>query len=297
MELSSLAAIVVCFYPDAEKLSRLVTRISPSVRLVILFDNGGLDINCLPKVEVEIHVESRRVNVGVATALNQACQVAVQRGMHYAVSFDQDSLPAPEMIEVLMSEMRLARSDGIRVAAIGPQIRDVRDGKMWHSAFARTAGWIPEKWHGSGTEEVSLLLTSGCLFDLTAWQTIPFDDQLFIDYVDHNWCWRLAKHGYKVLGTTKTFLMHELSDGLRSFGKRALGRYSPIRRYFQFRNAVYHLLYFPMPLGGKLFVMRNIISMLASVIFLDNSCGLSLKQSMRGVMHGVCKSFGLHLLV
>lgn len=287
------AAIIICFHPDPVKLGRLITTIAPSVERVILFDNGGLDLASLPAIGGKLSVETRGgVNLGVATGLNLSAKAAFDKGDRYAVSFDQDSLPEPNMIEVLMSELRDARCRSMRVAAIGPQTIDVRCGSLRRSPFVRTDGRNSVNWKGEGTEVVSLLITSGCLFDLHAWKEVPFDDRLFIDYVDFNWCWRLSQRGYVLLGTTRATLRHELSAGLRDAGRITLTKYGATRRYYQSRNALYHLLYVPLSLGGKKFALRNIATTVVAAAIADPVRWQSLRQCIRGLAHGLMKRLG-----
>lgn len=292
-KMSRPAAIIVCFYPDPEKLDRLIRAIAPSTSLIIIFDNGGLDAAGLPLTQTEMHVESRGgVNLGIGAALNLASAVAVRRGCRYAVSFDQDSLPEPDMIDVLMSEMRGASGRGLRVAAIGPQLVDVRNDVPRRSSFVRIAGRESFDWKEEGTGEVSLLITSGCLFDLHVWDEIPFDDRFFIDQVDFNWCLRLTRHGFIMLGTTQARMRHELSAGLVELDWITLTKYSPMRRYFQCRNALYQILHEAMPSGARRFLMKNLGSTVIAAAWADDAKARSLWQCARGATHGLFKRLG-----
>lgn len=288
-----IAAIVICFHPDVDKLGLLVARLGDRVDEIILFDNGGLDVQHLPTSSTRLRVEARGgQNLGVASALNIACEVAWQDGCRYAVSFDQDSLPRADMVPTLLAELRKWSDSGRRVAAIGPQLEDVRDGTVRARRFVRASSIRPGP-EGEETQPVALLITSGCLFDLAIWRDIArFDDRLFIDYVDHNWCWRLARSGYIVLGTTKTSMQHELSAGLKDTRWITFTKYGPVRRYFQCRNAVYHLLYVATPRGGKWFLLRNLGSTILAAAFSDDAPARSLWQCLRGCGHGLFGRLG-----
>lgn len=292
--MSHVAAIIICFHPDREKLARLIGSIAEAVDEIILFNNGGLDEEYLPAVTTKISIETRGgQNLGIATALNIASEAARRSGCRYAVTFDQDSHPEKSMIPVLLAELQGWQARGHLVAAIGPQLVDVRAGGAKTSPFVQTSKLDSKNLAGEGTQPVSLLITSGCLFDLEVWRTAArFDDRLFIDYVDFNWCWRLAMHGYQLLGTTKARMRHELSGGLKPLGRLILTKYGPVRRYFQCRNAVYHLLHEPIPLGAKRFVMRNIATTMIAAAYADDAVAKSLWQCLRGCVHGVFKKLG-----
>lgn len=287
--MSRVAAIIVCFHPDGEQLSRLVTAVAEEVNEIIIFNNGGLDEAGLPVVACPLKVESRDgENLGVATALNLACEVAWRKDCRYAVTFDQDSQPDSAMIPALLAELQHWTRDGGRVAAIGPQLVDVRDGAEKTAPFLWISRFRCRKVTAEGTQPVSLLITSGCLLDLDVWKSVArFDDALFIDFVDHNWCWRVAAQGYVVLGTTKVRMVHELSDGVKTAGGATLTMYGPTRRYFQCRNAVYHLFHYPFSVGRARFELRTIAHTLLSAALADTARWPSLWQCLRGLGHGV----------
>lgn len=292
--MSRVAAIIVCFHPDGKQLSNLVTTVASAVDEIIIFNNGGLYESALPAVACQLKIESRDAeNLGVATALNLACEVACRDGCRYAVMFDQDSLPDDAMIPVLLEELRAWQARGHRVAAIGPQLVDVRGGERRTHPFLLLSKSGAHRIAVQGTRQVSQVITSGCLIDLRVWlEGARFDDGLFIDLVDINWCWRLVSRGYVVLGTTRATLVHELSGGLRETRWLTLTRYGPVRRYFQCRNAVYHLLWVPLPSGGSRFMLKSIASTMIASIRADDFPWQSLWQCCRGLAHGVGRKMG-----
>lgn len=292
--MSRVAAIIVCFHPDREQLSRLVTAVAAQVDEIILFNNGGLNEAVLPATACRLRVESRGgENLGMATALNLACEVACRDDCRYAVTFDQDSLPSDFMITALFKELTAWRAAGHRVAAIGPRLVDVRGGESRAHPFLVLKRFGVHRIAARGTHQVSQLITSGCLFDLQVWSEVErFDEKLFIDLVDINWCWRLLLRGYTILGTARGTLVHELSSGLRETRWITLTSYGPVRRYFQCRNAVYHLLWVKMPSGGNGFMLRGILSTMISAIRADNRPWQSFWQCCRGIAHGIGRKMG-----
>jgi len=231
--------------------------------------------------------------LGIATALNLACEAAQQRGCQYAVIFDQDSQPDSNMIARLLVEFQEWKQQGYKVAAIGPQIVDLRGGSERRAPFVRVSRYSCRKVFEEGTVQVSGLITSGCLLDLSVWKDVAkFDDDLFIDFVDHNWCWQVAAKGYVVLGTTKVKMVHELSSELRTAGQYTLTMYGPTRRYFQSRNAVYHLLHYPFSIGRAQFAIITLAHTILSAAVVDNARWNSLWQCLRGASHGAQKRLG-----
>ncbi|SDI11402.1 rhamnosyltransferase [Paraburkholderia phenazinium] len=291
-----ILAIIICFKPNHERLRGLIDAISGSVGRIVLFDNGGLDVAKLACTGAEkIQVESPGENVGLATALNFACEYGAKNGYRFLISFDQDSTPPAEMIPILERELLAYQAKNARAIAIGPQLVDVRDGKEMISPFVRFGKIGISKWSGDGTEPVSQLITSGCMVDLSVWGTENrFNDELFIDYVDNNWCWRMTRKKYLVLGTSRARMPHELSEEIKESSYISLNKYGWIRRYFQMRNGVYHLAHESLSLAQRLYVLRAMIVVFLSSVISDERPLQSVWQCMRGAAHGLVGRMGAY---
>lgn len=291
--MNSISSIIICFHPDVKKVNGLIESIDECVDQIIVFDNGGLNTVELNFRSGKVRVESRGVNVGIAEALNIGCGIALESGCRFIVTFDQDSAPEKSMIPVLVEEFLKYPAGSHRVAAIGPQLIDVRDASEGIFPFIQFSSFGYHEWRGEGTQPVSQLITSGCLIDLDIWvDDNKFDDRLFIDFVDNNWCWRVIRKGYVVLGTAKTKMTHELSDQIKKKNLYSLNAYGPMRRYFQARNAVYHLCYEKLSIAQKFYVLKSLGVTFCSVLFADKRSIQSLWQCVRGVGHGIGRRFG-----
>lgn len=291
--MNGVAAVIVCFFPDLKKLRVLIETIEPSVCEIILFNNGGLnevELNCKNS---KIKVKSLGSNVGIGAALNAGCDVALADGSRFAVTFDQDSAPEKNMIPVLVAEILKYQTINERAIAIGPQLIDIRGGKNIASSFIRFRRFGSEKWSGKGVQPVSQLITSGCLIDLEIWKNgNRFDEQLFIDLVDHSWCWKMVRKGYVILGTTNTRMPHELSDEIKIAKGYSLTTYGATRRYYQVRNSFFHLLYQPLTWAQKFYVARIIAVVFISSILSDKKPLQSGRCCLRGFADGVIGRLG-----
>lgn len=288
-----ISSIIICFYPDILKLNKLIQTIQESVDQIIVVNNGGLDTDLLGMESGKVRVESRGENLGIASALNIGCAIAIESGHRFIISFDQDSTPEKSMIPKLMQEYLIYEVAGQKVAAVGPQLIDVRSGLSISIPFVKFTSYWYEELVEEGTQLVSQLITSGCLLNLSAWADgNKFNEELFIDFVDNNWCWRVIKKGYVVLGTTKARMAHEISDKIKKTNRYSLNKYGPTRRYFQSRNAVYHLFYEDLLVAQKLYLLKSLLVMLASVLFFDENRLRSFWKFLHGVVHGSMKVLG-----
>lgn len=291
--MSGVVAIVVCFFPNHRKLRALIESIEQSVCEIILFNNGGfnaLELNC---TNLKIKVSSPGVNVGIGAALNAGCDLALAAGARFAVTFDQDSAPDERMIPTLVDDILRYQNLDERAIAIGPQLVDIRGGKNIVSPFQRFRRLGIERLSGNGVQPVSQLITSGCLIDLKIWGDYNrFDDNLFIDLIDHIWCWRMARKGYIILGTTNTRMPHELSDEIKTTKGYSLTTYSATRRYYQVRNSFFHLLYEPLTWAQKFYMFRIIAAVVVSSILSDKKSIQSVGYCFSGFLDGITGKLG-----
>ena len=91
--------------------------------------------------------------------------------------------------------------------------------------------------------EVTVAITSGSLMNVKAYKEIgPLIDDLFIDYVDTEYCLRAQLKGYKILVNTRANLYHNLGNRQEvSFLNKKIYPtfHNPIRRYYIARNRIF----------------------------------------------------------
>jgi rhamnosyltransferase len=93
--------------------------------------------------------------------------------------------------------------------------------------------------------EVPRMITSGTLLNLDLFRKIgPFNEDLFIDQVDFEYCYRAILKGYTNVQFKNIFLNHALGAtsfhrSLRSFSETKRSLHSPLRLYYMTRNYLY----------------------------------------------------------
>ena len=169
---------------------------------------------------------------------------ARERNCDHVLLLDQDSLPAPQMVDRLRAALRRLQSAGVRVAAVGPRWLDRHGG---HDApFVRVGLGRLYKLHCSqGADEAiecDTLVASGCLIPLASLDAIgPMDDRLFIDQVDVEWGLRAQARGFRLYGVCDAVLLHGIGEAAVRvwFAKgRRVPVHSPVRDYYLVRNAI-----------------------------------------------------------
>jgi rhamnosyltransferase len=250
---SGVVAVVVTYQPALEVIEQLLDALVPQVTSVVVVDNGShSDLAAWNSerdtraVEVLLLDENR----GIAAAQNVGIQWARNRGAGFVLLMDQDSIPAPDMVEKLISVI----SEQPSPAAAGPRYLDERQDNP--PPFIRIRGLRLER-YACSTEEsvipVDYLIASGCLIPMSVLDKVGgMRDDLFIDYVDIEWGLRARHHGFQSYGVCSARMQHSLGDHPIKFFSVNFPLHSPLRHYYHFRNAV--LLYKEpwVPLNWKL---------------------------------------------
>lgn len=298
--LPSSAAVVVGYHPDIGVLGRLLISLASQVDTLILVDNGGsvsatevegIDKNIITYIDL---IE----NKGLGAALNAGIRVAIESGAEFIALFDQDSAPPAGLIESLLGTHRLLAAEGRNCAAASPVFFDRREGvKSCFPLYQERNGKILTiNSHSSAQRLVSVdaLITSGMMIKAEVWQCgYAFDEGLFVDYTDTEWCFRVRHGGYQLFANLDLEMGHAPSDAppARIFGL-SFFRYSPIRRYYYYRNTTSFLLskIVSRPWKTRLFIgicLRFIVNTVIDANKLN-----SVKMMTHGIWDGIWKKSG-----
>ena len=223
----TVAAVVVTHRPDPGVTDR-VAAISDQFAQVIVVDNHSEEdrLAALRKFAGErenVLLVQNPENIGVAAALNQGCRLAAERGAAWIVTFDQDSLPAADLLGCLAAEWD-RHPERVRLGLVGVNFR---------TASGRTL-----LCEGTGLADARTVITSGSLLNLAAWrQAGPFREDFFIDEVDHEYALRLRRHGWLVKVTRRVLMEHDLGTPQRRHAwQPRVSHHSALRRYYMVRN-------------------------------------------------------------
>lgn len=237
-----IIAAVITYHPDLDHLEKLIMALLHQVDKLLIIDNHSQTLNPIrvaaesPKVEFLVNTH----NVGLATAYNQACAIAKAQGFSHIILFDQDSFPAVNMVQALSAALCKYNSNELVVAAAGPKYQDIKG--QASSPFVRIRGYHLERVDCNENEVVDVdhLISSGSLIDLRAIECNGyFTDELFIDYVDTEWCLRARRHGLRILGVGNALMDHNIGEQYLSVMGRHLPMHTPLRLQYQFRNQIW----------------------------------------------------------
>jgi rhamnosyltransferase len=242
-----VCALVVTFEPDPQLLQQMLAAAIPQVDHLLLVDNASSRLHPDESFAVIRDAAATVIrlpaNVGLAAAQNRGMAWVLENDFEFALLLDQDSIVRPGMAAALKTGLlELERSVG-PVAAVGPLYVDARTGQGRH--FVRFSGYrVQRAACENGTEwvEADFLIASGSLLKMHTYEHIGrFEEGLFIDNIDLEWCFRARAAGYRLFGVCSARMQHALGDEVvRIWLGRwwYVYRHSPLRQYYMARNRV-----------------------------------------------------------
>jgi rhamnosyltransferase len=246
--------VIVTYYPEVNTLRALLLAIGSQADTVLIVDNTPSGRNQLQECTCDLPVNVLRMggNCGVAAAHNAGARWAREHGHSHVLLLDQDSMPAPDMLDRLLAAERALKLRGVSVAALAPLFFDPRYGRP--APFIVRRGWRIVKLtcgkNGREYHRIEYAISSGTLIALDVLEAVgEMDAGLFIDYVDIEWGLRAQSKGYASYGICAAHMRHQLGDRTVTLpGVGAVPVRSPLRHYYHFRNAVhlYQRPYVPM---------------------------------------------------
>ena len=231
-----IAGVLVSYEPEAQTLNATFASLLPQLDHLFLVDNGSsidpaglLDL----KGEETLTIIRFDENLGIAAAQNVGIAAAREMGADFVVLSDQDTVYPQGAISRLLDVFERWP----KAAAVVPLFNDVN--KSSSDGFILENSYLFSPTPVSGGEH-SLLqaIASGKVIRLSTLGDIgAMDEDLFIDWVDLEWCWRARHKGYQVIGSGDVEVNHSLGDTSRNIGYREVNLRSPLRHYYITRNA------------------------------------------------------------
>jgi rhamnosyltransferase len=231
---SQVCAVVVTYFPD-ERCAENLEHLSPQVGDLLIVDNGS-STQSLEPVEIAAHRLRATIirlgsNLGIAAALNVGLAYAREHGYQWLATFDQDSQATSGMIAEMFRVLSSFPGAG-QVAVLAPCPIDEHLDVDLRYPGAQAVG---TEWR-----VIPCAGTSGNLVNVQAASIVGgFDNSLFIDYVDFDFCLRLRRLGYQILEVTRARLLHSLGRmelRLLVFRRVPVTNHSALRRYYMSRN-------------------------------------------------------------
>jgi len=217
----ALIACVVLYNPDNTLIANIDTYLHYVDKLLV-YDNSEKPYSYLFEGHArqsDIQYNYLDGNQGMAAVLNLACHEAIRLGYQWILTMDQDSsFKGPDYFKIFEEQ-----ADTENTAIFAPiHVDEYRtDTKVIDVLFA---------------------MTSGNLLNLQIFEDVGgFEEKLFIDEVDHDYCLRAKAKGYAIkkicISINHSVGKHRTVD---LFGRHEVFFiHSPIRLYYIVRNNLY----------------------------------------------------------
>ena len=236
--MNSVAAVIITYNVENNFKNR-INKLKGKVDEIIVVDNGSKSetISMLKELEKEITIIYLEKNKGIAYALNTGIKYSIEKGYDWILTLDHDSIVTDNMINNML------------------KCYEGFEGELKEKVAMLVPVHVEEKEHENNrvinNEEVSSKsytevlteITSGALTKASIYKSVGlYDEKLFIDLVDHDYCLSLNKKGFKVIQVNSAILIHNLGESVK---KSILGlkmiptNHSPLRRYYMSRNRHY----------------------------------------------------------
>lgn len=273
-----VAVIIVLYNPDTNDID--------NVRRIAQYNVGFVvDNSLIPFMDGEtignMSYICNKANIGIAKAQNIALREILKGDYEYVVFLDQDTRVAVDY--PLQIAMEFSRIDNGRLAVLGPQVVNAVTGGQYASAIHKYE--ISE----NGFSLRKHIISSGSCMSINALKDVGLMwGELFIDYVDFEWCWRAASKGYQCGVTSHLQISHHVGQRELSIGKYKVIISAQQRYFYQYRNFIWliqkkyvplqwkcatcvkfllRLVYFPILVNGGLKYWNNMIKGLKAGIW------------------------------
>ncbi|MCS6175145.1 glycosyltransferase family 2 protein [Shewanella baltica] len=288
-----LDIVIVLFNPCETFLISNLKKIidSPIVGNVFYIDNSNSTSTLFNQFNEKVKYVPLKENYGIAKAQNVGLKMSLSsNNSDVVVMFDQDSILTSQLLESLYSDYcNLSSLVGCKLAAMGPNIIDSFSGKEDSVLFS-----FSKKQNIHSDYEIKReIIASGKVINKKALLDVGFmEEELFIDGVDHEWCWRASSKGYQVYISKYNSMVHTVGDARKKIGPLTLRVSSPIRMYYQYRN------YFALVSRGYVpfyWKLRNLVGYFMKFIvfgFLVKDSKVRRRYMLIGLKDGVCKVVG-----
>ncbi len=287
----SICAIVVTYYPD-EGFPERIACIAKQVDRVIIVDNHSSD-SCLEMImkvstKLGIYLILNNENMGVATALNQGVHYARDCGYAWALTLDQDTFPYPTLVKnLIFAYSNCPFKEKVGIIGSNYKEKNTGTGPLCYVKNYENQFWM----------EINEVITSGSLMSIPIFEKVgSFWDELFIYFIDIEYCMRLRTNGYNVIIACKLSMVHSTGNcEIKRFLWRnvIILNYPPPRSYYIARNGLLLVQeYYWKETGWALYRLYSLGKRFVSTIIFEDNKILKIRYICLGVYHALISKRG-----
>ena len=270
----SIAGVVILYNPQEEVIENIGSYLRELDKLFVFDNSENPNTPVVEKIQLLPGVEyiSFGENKGISFVLNAALKLA--KHYQFLLTMDQDSQFHPGMMK---------------------KYKEILVDKYGNNASVAMFSVNFEGMKLESTEEcyVERAITSGSVVDVRiAEQLGGFDENLFIDEVDNEFCYRAQLHGYGILCLPQIHLQHHLGNPIPGtlFGVKFKGlNHNKIRKYYITRNNIYVMKKYP---RLRFYCFKELMKIIIKLLLVEPDKWNRILFMLRGIKDGVSGKMG-----
>ncbi|MGL5125358.1 MAG: glycosyltransferase [Fusobacteriaceae bacterium] len=267
-----ISGVVVWYNPTAEEVNNIKSYIDELNSLFIVDNSDISNLSLLDELgnKQKINYIPNYENLGIAKALNIGCEKAITEKNEWILTMDQDS-SFNNNFDTFLTSIKDKLSKNEKIAIFAPKTSILKNGGYKNK-----------------------VITSGNLVQLKAWREVDgFQEDFFIDEVDHDFSFRISKKGYSIYQFNNVIMKPKLGDSksFEIFGKKIFSsmNHGYIRKYYITRNRFEMIQRYPEIKKEYLnAIMRDFIKM----VLIEKNKFLKVKYCLKGYLDYKKQKFG-----
>lgn len=225
--MSNIVGVVILYNPEESIIYNIGTYIGILDKLYVLDNSPTTNDKIISQLSIydNIVYVKNVDNMGISLSLNY-CLNQLEEQYDWLLTMDQDSYFYEGNAEHLVNSLySICKRDTAILSASHVALQSI------------------DEYRQNGMEKCQLIMTSGNLLNIQIAKTLGgFDENLFIDEVDHEYCYRATKNGFKIYRDNDCVLIHNLGEEsvFSLLGWKVKSKnHNYMRRYYQTRNLLY----------------------------------------------------------
>jgi len=271
MKKSQNCILVILYNPDLDRLSEVFESLNGQGDLYLHFNSEvNIDLlldRCSHNI---VHRELSYKNDGIALPSNKFLNYCILEGYDYALISDQDTLyPKKYTSKILHSvpdDFCIISPAWISSSSIDRL--SISTGIYYFNKFGKID--YCQSNNDEVISDVSHCISSGMFIQIRQIVDLQsfFDENLFIDWVDNDFCWNVVSHGKTIYFNPNMSLSHSLGDGHSSLLSKRYTVRNKLRNFYILRNNLYLLVSNKYPFAFW-FLLKSFFKNIFSVLFLQ----------------------------
>ena len=289
---SNICSIIVTYQFNINKFTNILKKHQDNFQKIIVVNNTP-EIDLSQFQSKQITIINNPGNIGLAAALNIGVLESKRLGFNMVALFDQDTELPPNFTQQMLHYIKQYQGDK-PVAVYSPifhnHVINETGRHINFKPFRLIRGPVLE---ADDYAHPHYVITSGSIIPIKVLDNVGLmREELFIDFVDIEWCLRARQQGYEIVAINKVMIDHHLGDYAVSFMGHHYPIHSPLRMYYYFRNAMYLYRLREIDWNWRLVdATRNLFRFLFYMLFVKNRATY-FKYIIKGYYHGFIKIMG-----